>query len=68
MKASDEFLEFAANHGFEGEELRDSIESMRIKRSRDNKIYRDEKELALDMQYWIKNCAANRDRHANGGF
>jgi hypothetical protein len=63
--ASPELLEFAARHGYEGEELKHSIESMRIKRLRDNKQYRDERELALDIQYWIMNCASNRDKHAN---
>lgn len=70
IKATPELLEFAARHGYEGEELRHSIESMRLKRLRDNKQYRDERELTLDIQYWIMNCASNRDKraNANGGW
>jgi hypothetical protein len=66
IEATPELLEFAARHGYEGDDLRDNIESMRIKRLRDNVKYHSNDELALDIQYWIKTCANNRDKRSGG--
>jgi len=65
--ATEEIVAFAADHGYEGDDLRDSIESMRMKRLRDNKKYKNERELALDIQYWITQCAQNRDKRRDYG-
>jgi len=62
IAATPEIVEFAAKHGYVGNDLRDCIELMRLKRLRDRIEYTNTKELALDIQYWIATCAQNRNR------
>lgn len=67
IKGDKDLQDFASRYGFEGDELRDCVEKWRLKRRRDQVLYRDEAHILDDLKYWITTCASIRDKNKHKG-